>query len=49
MTIEQRLQAMLGQQSFVIVVLETHLEQAKARIAELEAACLAKPAPDAAR
>lgn len=36
-TVEQRLQAILGQQLFLLAVMETKLEEATKRIAELEA------------
>lgn len=35
-TVEQRLKIMLGDRDFAIAVLETQLEEARARIAELE-------------
>ena len=40
MTIEQKLQQMLGARDFQIAVLETQLEGANARIAELEKSIL---------
>ncbi len=36
MTLEERLQASLGQMAFTLAVLQTQLEQAQTRIAELE-------------
>lgn len=36
MTLEERLQKVMGTQAFALAVLETQLEQANAKIAELE-------------
>lgn len=36
MTVEERLQRMIGQQAFSIAMLETQVEQAQRQIAELQ-------------
>lgn len=43
LTIEQRIKIMLGERDFALAALETQLEQAQARIAELEKSSEPKP------
>lgn len=46
MTVEQRLQLLIGQQAFQIAVLSAELEKTQAELTELKEAEPAKPAGD---